>query len=159
MFVSICLRDGWGSAPRPVLRGPCSSPRAPVMLRWHGAQRCYVNTALPFIVQPQRPNYLQKGSDSHPSMARVLARITGSSYVQRRRPSSCHRSIIPSHPAGPKGSPTRLPKRCETMRSVACIAMLLINAASLRPSQRRPRLQAPCTAAANRQATQRDAAP
>ena len=40
------------------LRGPCSSPRTPVILRRHGAQRCYVNTALPFVAQPQRPTYL-----------------------------------------------------------------------------------------------------
>ena len=135
-------------------RGPCSSPRAPVILRRHGAQRCYVNTALPFIVQPQRPTLPTEGV-RQPS---IDGEGPGEDHGQLLRPAarrSCswHRSIIP------KKGPNTLAQRCETMRSVACIAMLLINAASLRPSQRRPRLQAPCAAAANRQAKQRDAAP
>ena len=139
-------------------RGPCSSPRAPVILRRHGAQRCYVNTALPFIVQPQRPT-LPTERGGQPS---IDGEGPGEDHGELVRPAAraLAHGIDPIDLSSPKRAAlTRLPKRCETMRSVACIAMLLINATSLRPSQRRPRLQAPCAAAANRQAKQRDAAP
>ena len=104
----VFFRFGCGrAAPRPA-DVDCSSPREAVILRWHGAQRCYVNTALPFVAQPQRPTYLQKGSDSHPSMARALARITGSSYKLVRACSQWSQTQSTSHVVQHCTQPTRI---------------------------------------------------
>ena len=106
--IVVFFRFGCGrAAPRPA-DVDCSSPREAVILRWHGAQRCYVNTALPFVAQPQRPTYLQKGSDSHPSMARALARITGSSYKLVRACSQWSQTQSTSHVVQHCTQPTRI---------------------------------------------------
>ena len=156
MFVSICLRDGWLGSPRLAATWTLqfsarashpSAARSAALLCEHSlALHCPASGAHLPTEGVRQPSIDGEGpGEDHGQLLRPAARSTDS---------RTSRSIIPK-----RAALTRLPKRRETMRSVACIAMLLINAASLRPSQRRPRLQAPCAAAANRQATQRDAAP